>query len=227
MLGCCAACGGRTSAAFQSLSQIDSGEDGSDGGLAMDSAAGAWTPCTSPDGVELCGGTCGAASGCACLSPASDPGALELCLNSTGYDSTACYNTCGATQVCINFNTDDVVPDYTCEPWSAGIMFASAGQGSRVRYSDFAFWDGSDIPPLASCPVTGGRLAFCDGVCGGCDAGQVCTGRSPIHPVGWCASPPYEGCSTANNRCSSAGTSCLTLLQETFPSGPRHETRGA
>jgi hypothetical protein len=183
-----------------------------EGGLEDGSADGGgpgWTQCAAPDGVSICGNdACGDPRGCVCF-PA-DSG-LELCEDSPGYGIKLCAP-CESDQVCLSIGaTDDPSPVWSCEPWNAGELFAINGAASRVRYSDFASWQGPNIQAPPSCAAVAEPVVLCGGACGDCEAGAlVCTGRSPLHPFGWCAiSPLAQQCAFGSNTCSS-GNACFT-----------------
>jgi hypothetical protein len=53
-------------------------------------------------------------------------------------------------------------------------------------YSDYTFYKGQDIPKPEFCPQDITAIKTCSLNCGWCDEGQVCSGRSPTHPLGLC-----------------------------------------
>lgn len=189
-------------------SSAEGGPEGRfDGGVLGDDGGGAgWTQCAAPDGVSVCGNdACGDPSGCVCYPSNST---LELCESSPGYTAQLCFP-CESDQVCLSIGgAQDPSPLWVCEPWNAGELFAKNGATSRVLYSDFSSWQGPNIPDETSCPSLSGSVVLCGGVCGECTGGgEICTGRSPLHPFGWCTLHPLVGCDPSS--CDS-GNACFT-----------------
>ncbi|MCC6526401.1 MAG: hypothetical protein IT373_27385 [Polyangiaceae bacterium] len=69
------------------------------------------------------------------------------------------------------------------------------GAKSVCRYADKSAYDNQALPvPTGPCP--GGTIfqRLCGGACGACDpVYEVCTGRSPLHPFGFCAPAGLSG----------------------------------
>jgi len=115
-----------------------------------------------------------------------------------------------ATKVCLDYYQAGVSPALDlCQPWSAGVLFAQNGAADRVHYSDFASWTGADVPRLP-CPATTGGAVLCGGSCGECPSSETCTGRSPLHPFGWCTTRPLSQCSPGKLKCSYSNYACFT-----------------
>jgi len=219
MYFCCLwACGGATS------------ERPPDGGIAdaptteahvdVGTEAG-WTQCASPGGYAVCGGPamCSASSA-ACgqcglyIGPgATDAGgSLSTCTNTawTNYGAAQCGQMCPDGSVCVAEFKPSV---FMCAPFELGVLFAMNGATDRVRYADMGAWTGEALPLPATCPTVQG-VEVCGGNCPPCsNSGDVCTGRSPLHPYGFCAQPNTQGPCSAGTPCS-AGIGCLTFKVE-------------
>ncbi|MEZ4220760.1 MAG: hypothetical protein R3B13_07495 [Polyangiaceae bacterium] len=78
--------------------------------------------------------------------------------------------------------------------FSAGVFLTNHGQGDRVAYADRGKWTGEPLPAPTECPQPAGAR-HCGGQCGGCPVGEVCTGRSPLHPYGACIPKTANICS--------------------------------
>jgi hypothetical protein len=77
--------------------------------------------------------------------------------------------------------------------FEGGLFLFQHGQGDRVAYADRGLFTGEPLPLPTTCPeLTAGQA--CGGLCGGCPVGQVCTGRSPLHPHGVCVTTASAGC---------------------------------
>ena len=79
-------------------------------------------------------------------------------------------------------------------PFNAGIIVANHGQGDRVGYADRGVWTGDPLPLPKTCPAIP-DVPTCGGFCGGCPVGEICTGRSPLHPYGICVPETAGICS--------------------------------
>lgn len=186
--------GGAEFAEPDSASIVDGGEEG----------AGGWTQCSAPGDVKICGGqgtACwGNVAACNCPPFTDEANAgesiasndLATCTSSPGlgYD---CPD--GTVMVAVPASTADPDPDlaaYQCVPEDVGILYAKNGWSRAVRYADYSLYTGDSVPrPPTSCPSIPG-LTLCGGACGSCPSGQVCTGRSPLHPYSFCV-PHYKG----------------------------------
>jgi hypothetical protein len=186
----------------------DAGTEGGSVAEGGDGGGAGWTQCSAPDGVTVCGnGACGNPSGCGCYP--RDAG-LELCMSSPGYTADVCNEICGQNELCISLlAADNPSTVWACSPWNAGELFAKNGESSRVRYSDFGSWQGSSVPDQLSCPTVTDPVALCGGACGNCAGGRVCTGRSPLHPFGWCTTRPFQTCAPGSISCPPSNA-CFT-----------------
>jgi hypothetical protein len=107
---------------------------------------------------------------------------------------------------------------YLCYPYSLAVLHARyfGDPASRIRYADYGKWTGAPLPAPASCPSFA-EFQICGGNCGGCQAGEICTGRSPLHPHGICMSAKgTEECARGGtgNRACKTGTACLLFKVE-------------
>ncbi len=216
------------------------GTEALDAGPEMDAGAGVdhgvadagwgdgnWTQCTSPvvEGLAVCGGpfhcsaTSAACSGCGdCLF--NDPGCtaqdpLNTCINdglvaaADGTPARSCP-ACPDGNICVAMFTG--FESFTCAPYDLGVLFAKNGASDRVRYADMGLWTGALLPPPpVTCPSVP-DLQFCGGKCGTCPSGQVCAGRSPLHPNSFCVPQGSGPCPIGGNVCPwspDAGVGCL------------------
>lgn len=147
--------------------------------------AGADSPCVSASRAYA---VCNGPNACFTGAPSSQ---CEYC--SSQWDPTKvgmCFNT-GLSE---GFATDgqlyvEPVPEavgaWDPYPFELGELFADNGATDRVRYADWAEWDGATLPEPTACP-TFTNYRVCGGNCNGCMTGETCTGRSPNHPYGIC-----------------------------------------
>jgi hypothetical protein len=195
------------------------GSTGGGGGAATgghdagaDAAADAgFTSCSTPSGFRICGGParCSAKDlGCDCL---------DQKLAAQG-EPIACAS---GNDAWVKFGAHDVMcPDGTlmaewagldngffCAPYEIGVLFDHLGFSKAVRYADYGLWTGAALPEPTSCPTPSG-YTICGGNCGGCPAGEVCTGRSPRHPYGICVTENNEGCRLATTPSPPGGQPC-------------------
>jgi hypothetical protein len=205
-----AACGGRAPD-----ETADAG-GGDDAGSQGDSGAGrdATAPpegCASKSGYAVCGGP----HDCFPASARGNHTDCWDCAAGTWGDGVAlCYNATNPTsqsppaddgQVYVEGFGIDV---WTPVPFDVGQLFADDGAGDRVRYADWSAWTGAALPAPTSCPQFSG-FSICGGNCGTCSAGEVCIGRSPLHPYGLCVGTQSPGCSS----CPS-GQACLLAFKD-------------
>ncbi|MEJ7733522.1 MAG: hypothetical protein WKG00_30540 [Polyangiaceae bacterium] len=177
---------------------------------------GGWTPCSSPDGYRICGGS--AETEC----PHDDP-ACSTCLHwEIGYEDvlSVCANDAYQTSlefdelcwkcvdgcICIDFG------EFSCAPYDIGVLIAQQGGAAQLRYADWGLWTGDPLPLPQTCPTLSG-VSVCGGNCGGCPAGQHCTGRSPLHPYGVCFPDELNSCSKDKIFCD-AGKACFFFTVE-------------
>lgn len=93
-------------------------------------------------------------------------------------------------------------------PFNAGVIIAKHGQVDRLGYADYGVWTGAPLPEPKTCPSIP-DVPTCGGYCGGCPVGQICTGRSPLHPYGICVAVSDATCPTC-----SADKGCFTFKVE-------------
>lgn len=101
-------------------------------------------------------------------------------------------------------------------PFNAGIIVAKHGQTDRLGYADRGVWTGASLPEPKTCPSIA-DVPTCGGYCGGCPVGQVCTGRSPLHPYGICIPQDAGVCSRVtgiNGSTCSASEGCFIFKVE-------------
>ena len=70
-------------------------------------------------------------------------------------------------------------------PYDAAAILGNDGAGAQLRYADYGLWTGEPLPTSTSCPSFTGFTA-CGPGCGACPGDRICTGRSPLHPQGFC-----------------------------------------
>ena len=198
------ACGGGIRPEGPADAAKDGDDEGTDGGW-----GDAWTACTAPGGVAICGGSHTAcaqnllSSTCDCEtlanwahSGAPVPGDdLSVC------NSTSLYRMCPDGQIMVSIPASSVdqfqqhpkSSKYECEPVEDAVLYARNGWKRSVLYADYSVYSGDPLPTPATCPSVSG-VTLCGGACGGgsCPAGSVCTGRSPLHPYSFCA-PDLSG----------------------------------
>ena len=225
-----AACGGQVD---PSSSRADASFDGD---------AGAWTACWSPHGYGICGGpkncpdSCGGPEGtvgCSYLQlPLGTPHATAYCEQplwddflathagkySDGDTNTSCNGSC-EDGVCVSVpshvSSNPADWSFYCVPYEIGVLYAQSGSADRVRYSDLGLWRDQPIPASAgACPTVPG-MTLCGPGCGTCAANELCVGRAPLHPTGFCMprkpdqyhptscsrSPVLAGCNAAWSKC--------------------------
>lgn len=212
------ACGGRLED-DRSVASGDGGAiniDGGDreGGNDQDAAR---NPCVSPGGYAVCGGPN------ACY-PASSVGPGTMC--------THCPLTDGTTQYTLGICSNDALPlgppsglcgdacvyietlvpsQWNTLPIEVGFLFARNGAADRVRYADFSSWTGQDLPPISSCSGPS-SVPTCGGSCAPCAPDQICTGRSPLHPLGLCVPKSFLlGCDRSHGWTCPSGDGCFVF----------------
>lgn len=191
---------------------------GACGGLEINGDAGdaTTTPCISGN-YAVCGGPqqC-SPSDCKCIQQ-MPPANTGVCSS----DDTTWPNPFGDPcfpgvdgRVCVLI-TDLSAPAWVDAPYELGELLANDGAAERVRYADLGLWTGEPIPLPTTCPNLG-TVQACGGMCGTCPSGQVCVGRSPLHPVGFCDANHYSVCSahpTASNPgCINVADDCFTYV---------------
>jgi hypothetical protein len=173
-----------------------------------------WAVCNGPNhcfpdaGVPLCV-MCSTSDFTQAFKDAYAPPALGMCSNDASLPDFVIGAGCSFDE-CVN--VEAFLPGrWGALPFEVGPLFAANGASDRVRYADMSFWTGDALPPVPSCSI-GPGVQGCGGSCPPCANGLSCTGRSPLHPVGICASfqvSPQGGC-TPEDVCPS-GQSCFTF----------------
>lgn len=204
-----------------------SGSSGSTGGSGGMGAAGAdaggdsaSTPCSAPD-WEGCGSPdCpDSRPGCIQCNGTSDAGLIFICAESLiiGLGGKPLDGHVLLTMQ-PSFTTLPLLDEEV--PFSAGVIVANHGQADRLAYADRGVWTGQPIPKPTDCPKIQ-DVSTCGGYCGGCPFGQVCTGRSPLHPYGLCIPTDAGVCSLVsdiNGSTCKKGEGCFTYTVE-----PEHQ----
>lgn len=93
--------------------------------------------------------------------------------------------------------------------WELGVLFSRNGAADRVRYADFGLFDETPLPAPATCPSLG-VARICGGNCGICAVDEVCHGRAPLHPYGFCMPRYPQGCSLGKP-CPNMSDRCFTF----------------
>lgn len=215
------ACGGRAESTPSDGGAEDDGNQGGHDGSVVDSSPDSpSTACVSASGYAVCGGPNG------CFPPASR-GKQSECWSCTtqgvyGYQTVLCENAvdpfgpdpglCADGQVYVEAYAPKVWMPF---PFDVGQLFASNGAADRVRYADWSAWTGDPLPLPATCPSFQG-FSICGGDCDPCPPGQQCTGRSPQHPYGLCATlnPPSWWCDGTSGSCGN-GEGCVIFTVST------------
>ncbi len=204
---------------------VDAGDSGvsthappdliADAGLCA--AQSGWAVCGGPRHCFLDGGQLCPECSLDVLKGFSDAYSLGVCYNEWHNDEPAAI--CGDECVYIQAVTPELFDSF---PFDVGYLFAANGGADRVRYADMSFWSGAPLPPIHSCTVDGG-VATCGGACPACAAGRICTGRSPLHPLGVCL--PNVGCNS-KSPCPS-GQSCFSFKVQTDAQAAEDSNFGA
>lgn len=180
-----AGCGGRTS--------MQTDATGADA-----SAFSAHAPCTSSDGVRLCGGSLN----CPPISPPSCPGYGCTAARDDVTDVAAAGGVCwadlpdnGSTSCAICDDGEECVErasqELVCVSPAVCAALWDDGVRDVCRYADKSQYDHRPLrSPSGTCPVDPSQHWACGGACGACPEGQHCVGRSPDHPFGICTWPP-------------------------------------
>lgn len=167
------------------------------GGATGGTAGSGWTECSTPDYL-FCGvPECPERPGCSLCSPAQEPGLHGTCAESLTPDE---HYRRPADGMILVFGESPPAAPYTPHeaPFSAGVFLAAHGEAERLSYADRGLWTGEPIPSPSSCPPDS-AVDICGGYCGGCNIGQICTGRSPKHPYGLCVPTNSGICSLDPN----------------------------
>ncbi|MEB2313666.1 MAG: hypothetical protein OZ928_17615, partial [Polyangiaceae bacterium] len=199
------------------------GAGASGGGGGASGAAGAapdggfvpQTPCSTPD-WEGCGPPdCPAPRpGCSfCDVEISDEALVSPCFET--YDDYS-FGLSPPDGLILLSQEPDFTKAWNYLPYSAGVMIAAHGQSARLGYADRGVWTGEPLPMPTTCPEIP-DVHPCGGYCGGCPVGQLCTGRSPLHPYGLCVREGHV-CSTTNDWPCEKGERCFVFTVE-----PEHQ----
>lgn len=231
-------CGGRVEVSQIGMGQPDSAT--SDGGTdtaatdayatdadAEDSGQPEANPhCVSPGGFAICGSATECAPDSAacvyCLNP--DLPVLPCINDAWVADSPDFCWVCEDSRVCVGFTPGDPSSTVFCVLFEVGQLYAAAGFADIVAYADYSAWTGEPVPEPTTCLQDG---LYCGGHCGPCAAGQVCTGRSPRHPIGICAFEPMlqKECTRADPSQCPDGTACF-VFEVDAASQPRADSKG-
>lgn len=178
-------------------------------------------PCNLADGTPLCGASCThSCKGFAGCQPYSTIGGatstVAMCSEDqplVGGEASPCRVCDGDSMLCARYGAGDYgelrcVQRALCDRLATELKPA-------CWFQDKTPWDPARTVPSAACPSNGKLLGMCGGSCGGCSDGLFCTGRSPDHPFGVCASTkkasgaknlcggPYDGPCGASEACLS------------------------
>lgn len=202
---------------------------GADGGIDSGSADGSpadagWTPCTSPQGYAVCGGTSSCSPpNCSC---GDELDGVEICLGHAGsrpdpYSNGPCNPgldgfVCMLTTIPPPFPDAASAKEWITEAFELAELIASNGGSDRLRYADLGKWTGDPIPDAVACVPIGG-VDTCGGKCGACSGSATCVGRSPLHPIGICDPNHSMPCSVnpkiAGYSCQGSNA-CFTYIVE-------------
>jgi hypothetical protein len=173
-----------------------------------------WTQCASPTGQQVCGGPnqCPFGDGkeCACI-PTVTTNVLSVCATSPGLTAESCQ-LANDGRVCVEVG--GVQPSPGWGPGTGelelGLLFLKNGASDRVRYADFGLFDGTALPEPSTCPTLQ-SAQMCGGNCGSCAQNEICHGRSPLHPYGFCVPHETELKNTCRpaNPCGSTADGCF------------------
>lgn len=194
---------------------VSGGQAGSDAGGTGGTSDGGWTECSTPDWLACGVPECPAGRpGCSSCLPADEPGLLGTCGESLNPGFVIYKPADGNIFVATGATVSIPLLIYEV-PFSAGVFIAAHGQTDRLAYADLGVWTGEPIPAPTDCkPVPGTEI--CGGYCGGCSVGNICTGRSPLHPYGICVPTLGDLCSinpAKPEKCQS-GEACFVFQVE-------------
>ena len=181
---------GSLESGLDGATQVDSGDSCHySNGLAVCSVTPPFSCGSPPNGLPP---NCG---GCATATNASDAVApIGFCVNTstamTG--SMPICSVCDTGHLCYYLEAIQIPPDPYSSLQCVDVAYCNAlharGFEGACVYLDKTLWSATDSIPATACPAGGQTLGLCGGSCGDCPAGRVCTGRSPTHPFGVCAS---------------------------------------
>jgi hypothetical protein len=112
-----------------------------------------------------------------------------------------CGPNCGEDRCCavLEFQTGALV----CVDSRVCAEGVRRGQGSFL-YGDYTAYTGEEIPPPSDCALSITAIKTCAPGCQQCGSGEICTGRSPSHPLGIC----FPGGFNENRSCAEDASNC-------------------
>lgn len=208
LFGLVLGCGGALESTTPDGSLGDGGPHDARSDQAIGDATG-WTTCSSPNGARVCKGPnqCPTSD---CMLCESSGSALGICATSTNSAqlTVGCSNLwpCVDGRYCINLSLD-----YESASEDLVRLFEANDASARLRYADLSDWTGQYLSIPQTCPALPG-LRLCGGPCPTCGPGEVCSGRSPLHPYSRCVpnSNAQLACTRAKPQCP-MGTQCSVL----------------
>jgi hypothetical protein len=210
------ACGGHVEMAVTDGGPVSVDAGTWDGSLPHDAG---YTRCSTPEGWGICG------DATACPASPSRPecsdgceldslgGGVGICNDFFGQEGLKLCPVCDDDSVCYDPFVSNPTGQMFCLPYSLGVLLSQYVKDSnRLRYADLSFWTGDELPTATSCP-TFATFQICGGTCGGCAPGQLCVGRSPTHPFGFCVTESATEVCTADGSipCHGVNESCFTF----------------
>jgi hypothetical protein len=189
-----------------------------------------YTRCSTPEGLGICGPATGCEAGsnrpgcfgCTCPAPRPDGGWISPeCMPDDPVRSVGmCDNLLAALEgsPCrdglVHYEWS-AAGAYQCIPYSAGLLLSRyLSDPDRIRYADFGLFTGEPLPEPSSCPSVA-ALRLCGPGCGACADGERCTGRSPLHPHGFCyRDSTWCSLSPSDRAVCREGRACFTYSVE-------------
>ena len=207
------ACGG-------TIVPLDAGDASTDGSVeaGKDASSDAPNVCVSPSGYRVCHGpnACPADDTCNCqddfFNPNSPNPQLSICESTVAnaFNGRGCNESCADGDVCAIVTVSSAHPEvrvYFCVSEELGRLYQANGGADRLRYADWSDWTNAPVPTSPTCPTVSG-FGICGGACPTCGLGELCTGRSPLHPYSLCIPDNNAYCTKAKPGCP-AGQSCF------------------
>lgn len=213
-------------------SDADAGRDGAgdvSADLGVPDDAG-FTSCSTPENYRICGDNTSCPVGdSACTMCISVQGPKDHDVALCGETFVALFNRscdkyCDDGQICLRPGGG---LSLSCMPYSLGPLFSKyTTDPDRIRYADLGKWTGDPLPRPATCP-SDADFRVCGGNCGGCLAGEICTGRSPLHPYGFCLNAAsVQSCAVGNAKWCQAGTEGCFVFKVQPEAQPLADTYG-
>lgn len=217
------------------LAVVDAGEGGAPPGTTSATTGGApgvWTECSSPAGYRICHGpndcpadqgTCGI---CAGDFHATEKAAISFCINDAmvAFGARQCFKcpdggVCGVSLGELSLR----LGSFNCLPIDIAQLYDAAGYGHYARYADYGLWTGDPLPSPSTCPIIEG-VTLCGPGCGDCPTGELCTGRSRLHPHSFCLPEDAGSCSADGLDDCPPGEGCFkyTVEPEAQPLADQH-----